>query len=145
VKIGIKDSIIFELPDSWSGRAAITASSVPGVSPVWSTHLSSEPLIQPMDAPAYAQAQGNVLKANLSSFNENRFFEFTESERTIPVREYSWKNENQEIFQCQAYFVFGSNAWTLTVSSGSDDYAKLRISIPDLLRGVRDASLKDSL
>jgi hypothetical protein len=140
VKIGIENSIVFELPDSWGGRAAITAFSAPGASPGWSTHLSSEPLLQPIDALTYAGLQLATLKANLASFNESRFFEFTEGERTIPVREYSWKNDDHDIFQCQAYFVFGSNAWTLTFSAGSEDYGKLRVAIPELLRGVHDTA-----
>ena len=139
MKIGIENTIVFELPDGWGGRAAITASSAPGATPGWSTHLSSEPLLQQMDASAYARMQGEVLKANLTAFNESHFFEFIDGDRTIPVREYSWKNDDQDIFQCQAYFVFSSNAWTLTVSAGSQDYPKLRVAIPELLRGVREA------
>jgi hypothetical protein len=145
VKIGIQNTISFELPDNWGGRASIVATSAPGATPGWSTHLSSEPLMQPIEPAAYAKAQGAVLKANLASFNESRFFEFNEDGRAIPVREFSWKNDDQDIYQCQAYFIFGDSAWTLTVSAGSEDYPRLRTAIPQLLRGVREAQPPETL
>ena len=142
MKVDIKDKIEFELPDAWGGHVSVIASSRPGVAPGWSVHLISEPLRAPTDAAQYALAQGSVLKANLAAYAVAKEFEFADGGRIIPVREYTWKSDDHDIHQCQAYFIFGDEAWTLTFSAGAEDYAKLRGALPDLLRGIRPSGAK---
>ena len=142
MKVGIKDKIELELPEAWGGHVSVIAASRPGVAPGWSVHLTSEPLRAPMDAAQYAMAQGNILQANLAGYAVAKEFEFADGDRKIPVREYSWKNDDHVIHQCQAYFLSGDEAWTLTFSAGPEDYANLRGAIPDLLRGIRPADVR---
>jgi hypothetical protein len=142
VKVDIKDKIEFDLPDAWGGHVSIIASSRAGAAPGWSAHFTSEPLRTPMNAAEYAAAQGSILAANLASYSVAREFEFTESDRNIPVREYTWKPDDHVVHQCQAYFIIDGDAWTLTFSAGAEDYEKLRGAIPDLLRGIRPSGTK---
>lgn len=142
MKVDIKDKVEFDLPDAWGGHVSIIASSRPGVAPGWSAHFTSEPLRTPMNAAEYATAQGSILASNLPSYSVAREFEFSESGRNIPVREYTWKSEDHLLHQCQAYFIIDGEAWTLTFSAAADDYAKLRGAIPDLLRNIRTGSGK---
>lgn len=142
MKVEISNKVELELPEAWGGHASIIASSRPGVAPGWSVHLTSEPLRSAMEATQYALAQGDLLKTALTGYAVTREFEFAEGDRKIPVREYSWKSDDHAIHQCQAYFIVGNEAWTLTFSAGADDYMNLRTAIPDLLRGVRAAGGK---
>ena len=142
MKVDIKDKVEFDLPDAWGGHVSIIASSRAGVAPGWSAHFTSEPLNTPMNAAEYAAQQGGILAANLAAYSVSREFEFAESGRNIPVREYSWKSDDHLIHQCQAYFVIDGEAWTLTFTAAPDDYAKLRSAIPDLLRNIRPAGGK---
>ena len=43
-------------------------------------------------------------------------------DKPVPISEYSWKNGESEVFQCQAYFGAGDRIWTFTFTSDEAGY-----------------------
>ena len=54
-------------------------------------------------------------------------------DKPVPISEYSWKNGESEVFQCQAYFHSGDRIWTFTFTSDEAGYPGVRANIPDLI------------
>ncbi len=128
------------LPDEWLGQIAVTfVRRGPGAETV-SINVSAERLDIPVTAEQYAAAQEHALQHNLQAYAPKGMFSVAVEGRRVPVREYSWSQGGNQIFQCQAYFVEPGRAWTLTFTSGGERYAELRQEIPHLLAGFRAAA-----
>lgn len=124
------DSFDFAVPDAWRAKMVLGFSAPDGTRTV---NLSNEPLADPLDAAAYADQQADVLGAALEGYEEIARYDYPGADGAVPVREYAWTAHGARIRQCQAYFVVGGEAWTMTFSAADDAYDAFREEFPALI------------
>ena len=136
MRISFGSRFAFDIDDGWTRTLALSLVDKSAGPPGFSLTVTNEQLPAGSSAAGYAAAQGEVLQRSLKDYAEIRASHFDTGRALVPVREYSWRQEGAEIAQCQAYFVEGQEAWTLTFTATAEAYPALRPQIPALIRSV---------
>ena len=81
----------------------------------------------------YADQQAEHLQHDLRDCRIINRLVYNYGDKAVPISEYSWKNGESEVFQCQAYFAADDRIWTFTFTSNEAGYPEVRANIPDLI------------
>ena len=129
------------MPDEWHEQVVLTFVNPYGSANGHTVNVVSQ--LFPADAAAvqdYADQQVEHLQHDLRNCRIINRLVYNYGDKPVPISEYSWKNGESEVFQCQAYFGAGDRIWTFTFTSDEAGYPAIRANIPDLISRFSPAS-----
>ncbi|MCV0395854.1 MAG: DcrB-related protein [Rhizobiaceae bacterium] len=125
----------FTIADSWCSNMSVSFVEHTVGTPGRSVTITADPSGRAVSAEEYAARQGEVLQGALESYEEIRFAWYEADGRSVPVREYRWRQHDTEIRQCQAYLPGGDYMWTMTLTADANGYDSLVAMAPELIQG----------
>jgi hypothetical protein len=123
------------LPEGWFPKEQITLLAPSGQANVIA---SSEPLEPSLDAKAYAEAQGELLRKEFPGYLEVAFEGMTLfGGRSGFLRRFRWTPPDGEpVTQIQLYYAEDGRGYTATATSPTKEFAKYEPQLVDVLEGL---------
>ena len=123
-----------DVPDEWHEQIVLTfVNPYGGANGHTVNVVSQQAPTDPAAVQDYADQQAGHLQHDLKGCRIINRLVYNYGDKAVPISEYSWKNGESEVFQCQAYFAAGDRIWTFTFTSNEAGYPEVRANIPDLI------------
>jgi hypothetical protein len=123
-----------DVPDEWHDNVVLTFVNPYGSASGHTVNIVSQAFSgDPTAVQDYADEQVHHLQHDLRGCQIINRLVYNYGDKPVPISEYSWRNGESDVFQCQAYLHSGDRIWTFTFTSNEAGYAAVRANIPDLI------------